>query len=227
MRVARTLLLYRFTRRAPRHGTTVCRATLRRACPHGRSARTRKLGCHDARVWSAGGTRIARAPAVPRRSPSSRRRPDNSASGGLADRGLGSAVASAKALPDAALPGNEWLWVGVGCGISLAGIALRVWAIRTLGTHFTRYLQVADDQRLVVDGPYRRLRHPSYAGAICMFTGVGIGLGNAVSVAALALLPAIGYIERIPREEALLVEGFGESYAEYARHTRRLVPGLW
>jgi len=141
--------------------------------------------------------------------------------------GLVLGVASAKALPGAAFPGNEWLWVGVGCGISLAGIVLRMWAIRTRGAYFTRYLQVAEDHRLVVDGPYRRLRHPSYAGAILMFTGVGIGLGNAVSVAALVLLPAIGYIERIPREEALLRESFGDSYAEYVRHTRRLVPGLW
>jgi protein-S-isoprenylcysteine O-methyltransferase len=86
---------------------------------------------------------------------------------------------------------------------------------------------VADDHRLVVDGPYRRLRHPSYAGAILMFTGVGIGLGNAVSVTALVLLPAIGFIERIPHEEALLRESFGDSYTEYARHTRRLLPGLW
>jgi protein-S-isoprenylcysteine O-methyltransferase Ste14 len=141
--------------------------------------------------------------------------------------GLVLGVASAKALPDAAFPGNAWLWVGVGCTISLAGIALRVWAIRALGAYFTRYLQVADDHRLVVDGPYRRLRHPSYAGAILMFTGVGIGLGNAVGVTALVLLPAIGFIERIPHEEALLRERFGDSYTEYARHTRRLLPGLW
>ncbi len=57
--------------------------------------------------------------------------------------GLVLGIVSAKALPDAVLPGNAWLWVGVGCGISVAGIALRLWAIRTLGTHFTRYLQVA------------------------------------------------------------------------------------
>lgn len=141
--------------------------------------------------------------------------------------GLVLGVVSAKALPDAALPGNAWLWVGVGCGISLVGIVLRVWAIRTLGAHFTRYLQVADDHRLVVDGPYHCLRHPSYTGAILMYTGVGFGLGNAVSVTALVLLPAIGYIKRIPHEEALLGESFGVSYAEYTRHTRRLVPGIW
>ncbi len=141
--------------------------------------------------------------------------------------GLALGIASAKALPDAALPGNGWLWVGVGCGISVAGIALRLWAIRTLGTHFTRYLRVADDQRVVVDGPYRRLRHPSYTGAIVMYTGVGIGLGNAVGLTALVLLPAIGFIERIPQEEALLGERFGDSYTGYARQTSRLIPGLW
>jgi protein-S-isoprenylcysteine O-methyltransferase Ste14 len=141
--------------------------------------------------------------------------------------GLALGIASAKALPDAALPGNGWLWVGVGCGISVAGIALRLWAIRTLGTHFTRYLRVADDQRVVVDGPYRRLRHPSYTGAIVIYTGVGIGLGNAVGLTALVLLPAIGFIERIPQEEALLGERFGDSYTGYARQTSRLIPGLW
>lgn len=141
--------------------------------------------------------------------------------------GLVLGIAGAKALPDAALPGNGWLWVGVGCAISVAGIALRLWAIRILGTHFTRYLQVADDQRLVVDGPYRRLRHPSYTGAIVMYTGVGIGLANAVGLTALVLLPAIGFIERIPEEEALLSERFGNSYAEYTRQTSRLIPGLW
>jgi protein-S-isoprenylcysteine O-methyltransferase Ste14 len=141
--------------------------------------------------------------------------------------GLVLGVAGAKTVPNAAFPGNAWLWVGVGCGISLAGIALRVWAIRALGAYFTRYLQVSDDHRLVVGGPYRRLRHPSYAGAIVMFTGVGIGLGNAVSVTALVLLPAIGFIQRIHHEEALLRAKFGDSYSEYARQTRRLLPGLW
>jgi protein-S-isoprenylcysteine O-methyltransferase Ste14 len=141
--------------------------------------------------------------------------------------GLVLGVAGAKALPGAAFPGNDWLWVALGCGISLSGIVVRVWAIRTLGVQFTRYIQVANNPRLVVEGPYRRLRHPSYAGAILMFTGIGIGLGNAVSATALFLLPAIGYIGRIPREEELLSESFGDGYTEYARHTRRLVPGVW
>jgi protein-S-isoprenylcysteine O-methyltransferase len=117
--------------------------------------------------------------------------------------------------------------VGFGCAVGLAGVALRWWAIRTLGAHFTRQLQIGQRHRLVDDGPYRHLRHPSYTGAILMFAGVGIGLGNALSIAACVILPAAGYLQRIPREEALLRSELGEPYSEYASRTPRLVPGVY
>ncbi|MGE5357679.1 MAG: methyltransferase family protein, partial [Bacteroidales bacterium] len=141
--------------------------------------------------------------------------------------GLVLGVLLAKRAPGAALPGTAWLWPVLGCAIGLAGVTLRWWAIRTLGAHFTRNLQIAADHEVVTDGPYRHLRHPSYTGAILMLTGVGIGLGNALSLAACLVLPAIGYIQRIPREEALLTQELGRPYTDYASHTRRLVPGVW
>jgi protein-S-isoprenylcysteine O-methyltransferase Ste14 len=141
--------------------------------------------------------------------------------------GLLVAILLAKEVQDAALPGNEWIWPVLGCAVGLAGVVLRWWAIRTLGAHFTRNLQITADQRVVTDGPYRYLRHPSYTGAILMFTGVGIGLGNALSLAACLVLPSIGFIRRIPHEETLLSAELGEPYAEYASHTRRLLPGVW
>ena len=76
-------------------------------------------------------------------------------------------------------------------------------------------------------GPYRLVRHPAYAGAILIFAGIGIGLANVVSIVVCTALPAAGYAERIPREEALLRERLGEPYADYAAGTHRLVPGLW
>ena len=112
----------------------------------------------------------------------------------------------AKEAHGAALPGNEWIWPVLGCAVGLTGVVLRWWAIRTLGAHFTRNLQIAADHAVVVDGPYRYLRHPSYTGAILMFAGVGIGLGNALSLASCVVLPAIGFVRRIPHEEALLSE---------------------
>ena len=141
--------------------------------------------------------------------------------------GLISAVLLAKGVPGAALPGSQWLWVVLGCAVGLTGVTLRWWAIRTLGNQFTRNLQVGLDHELVVDGPYRYVRHPSYTGAILMLAGVGLGLGNALSLAACLVLPAIGYIQRIPREEELLRHELGQLYVEYASQRRRLVPGVY
>ena len=47
-----------------------------------------------------------------------------------------------------------------------AGLALRTWAIATLGEWFTLRVGVQPAQPLVQRGPYRVIRHPSYAGAL-------------------------------------------------------------
>ncbi len=141
--------------------------------------------------------------------------------------GLVLGVLAARWLPGAAMPGPDWLWPVLGCLVGIAGVVLRWWAIRVLGTQFTRELRAGDDHRLVDVGPYRHLRHPSYTGAILMLAGVGIGLGNVLSLAACVVLPTIGYVQRIGPEETLLRDRLGESYAAYAARTRRLLPGLW
>lgn len=141
--------------------------------------------------------------------------------------GLLLGVLAAKKVPEAAFAGPEWLWVAVGCGLGCFGLCLRWWAIRVLGTQFTRNLQLVADHQLVTNGPYRNLRHPSYTGAVLMFVGVGVGLANALSFAACLVLPAVGYIQRIPREEAMLKLELGKPYVEYASRTKRLLPGVW
>jgi hypothetical protein len=44
-----------------------------------------------------------------------------------------------------------------------AGIALRQWAIATLGWCFVGHVLVLPGQTVIGTGPYRWLRHPSYA----------------------------------------------------------------
>ena len=141
--------------------------------------------------------------------------------------GLFLGLAAAWGLPASALGGPPRLWPVLGCAVGSAGVALRLWAIRRLGPLFSRELRVAAGHRVVAAGPYGLVRHPAYAGAIMIFAGIGLGLANAVSIVACTALPAAGYVERIAREEALLVERLGEPYARYAERTRRLVPGVW
>lgn len=128
-------------------------------------------------------------------------------------------------LHDAVVGG--WPPVVVGLCVLAAGVALRVWAIVTLGRLFKFVVVIQDDHRVVQSGPYRVLRHPSYTGGLVGLLGAGIALGSALSVAAFALIPLLAIIVRIRVEEAALASALGPDYIAYASRTSRLVPGLW
>jgi protein-S-isoprenylcysteine O-methyltransferase Ste14 len=117
--------------------------------------------------------------------------------------------------------------VVVGLTLFVAGMALRAWAIITLGRFFTHVLAMQPGQRVVQEGPYRLLRHPSYTGLLLGLAGVGIALDNWLSLGSLVLFPLLGIVVRIRREEAMLTSQLGDAYSSYSARTRRLVPGLW
>ncbi|MFI5360822.1 MAG: methyltransferase family protein [Elusimicrobiota bacterium] len=111
--------------------------------------------------------------------------------------------------------------------LAVGGTVFRQWAIRTLGRFFTRSVRVSSDQPVVQDGPYRWVRHPSYTGSILAAAGIGLALGNALSLACLAVAFLAGFGYRIHVEEAALVEALGEPYREYRSRTKRLIPFVW
>jgi protein-S-isoprenylcysteine O-methyltransferase Ste14 len=108
-----------------------------------------------------------------------------------------------------------------------AGLAIRIWAIRVLGSSFRMTVEVDPGQRVVDRGPYRWLRHPSYTGILLITAGLGLSYGNWLSLALLVLLPAAVTLRRIHVEEAVLASVLGQPYADYRLRTKRLVPGLW
>jgi protein-S-isoprenylcysteine O-methyltransferase Ste14 len=123
--------------------------------------------------------------------------------------------------------GGGWAPVAAGLAVLAAGVALRTWAIVTLGHMFKLVVVIQDGHRVVTSGPYRLLRHPSYTGALVGFLGVGIALDSWLSVLALVLIPLLAILVRIRVEEAELARALGQEYRAYARRTHRLVPGLW
>jgi len=52
-------------------------------------------------------------------------------------------------------------------------------------------------------------------------------LGSPAGFLFVTLPILVGVLLRIPREEDLLVEGFGEKYRSYMGRTKRLIPGVW
>ena len=107
------------------------------------------------------------------------------------------------------------------------GLALRVWAVLTLGRSFSTFIEIDADQAVVTRGPYRWVRHPSYTGLLLIALGFGLGVGNWLSLAICAVIPLVGLLPRIAVEEAELARVLGDQYRRYQKATRRLVPGLW
>ena len=112
----------------------------------------------------------------------------------------------------------------VGLSLMVIGILFRQWAIWVLGRFFSTKVRIVSDHRIVMEGPYRYLRHPSYTGTLMILLGLGLAsrtwLGTVIILALFSLV--IGY--RINVEENALKAEFGKEYIEYAKKTKRLFP---
>jgi protein-S-isoprenylcysteine O-methyltransferase Ste14 len=127
-------------------------------------------------------------------------------------------VSSGRISPDVA-------WIGL--VVFWSGITLRFWSFRTLGRYFTFTVQTSADQPVITDGPYRVLRHPSYAAVLLMVMGVGLFLGSWWSFAWLTASVLCGLLFRIRVEERALLLQLGDRYDTYAAGHKRLVPFIW
>lgn len=141
--------------------------------------------------------------------------------------GIVVAVQLARRVPSADIHASRLIVFVVALAIMWAGMALRYSAFRALGRYFTFTVQTSADQQVISAGPYRVLRHPSYAGGVLILAGVGLALGNWLSFAANLCIPLVGVINRILVEERALHETLGDAYASYAAGRKRLVPLVW
>jgi protein-S-isoprenylcysteine O-methyltransferase Ste14 len=111
------------------------------------------------------------------------------------------------------------------CGIVLftIGGVVRLLPVFVLGSRFSGLVAIQPNHALVTTGLYRHLRHPSYLGLLITSLGWALVFRSIVG-AAIALLLLVPLVGRMNAEERLLEEQFGDAYAEYRKHTWRLVP---
>jgi protein-S-isoprenylcysteine O-methyltransferase Ste14 len=127
--------------------------------------------------------------------------------------------------PDAAIRTGRTEVFVAGLVLMIAGMALRWYSIRVLGASFTLEVATRPGQAIVQSGPYGRIRHPSYTGALLTLLGILVCCANFASLAAIVLALA-GYAFRIRVEEGALATQLGSPYVEYMRRTKRLIPFL-
>ena len=118
----------------------------------------------------------------------------------------------------------EWVrWLGVIIGLlCIAGI---YWLFSSIGSGITPTSATRKQHTLVTSGPYRWVRHPLYTVGSSMFLSFGMMADNWF-IAALGILTFILMAIRTPKEEANLIEKFGDEYRHYMKRTGRFFPKL-
>jgi protein-S-isoprenylcysteine O-methyltransferase Ste14 len=121
-------------------------------------------------------------------------------------------------------PLPAWLrWAGFVLGF--IAVAFWTWAQIHLDTQWSAQLQLKKGHHLVTTGPYAFVRHPLYLGMIGWAVSVSLLTANWLFVA-LCALSIVGVMKRVPKEERMMIEAFGDEYTEYMNHTGRYFPKL-
>jgi protein-S-isoprenylcysteine O-methyltransferase Ste14 len=116
-------------------------------------------------------------------------------------------------------PGVVW----VGAPLMLLGTALAFWARFQLAGNWSASVVLKQNHELVLDGPYRLVRHPIYTGALLAVAGTACAIGQWRGLLGLALTAcAVWY--RTRQEERLMVATFGDEYRRYQGRVARLIP---
>src|SRR5690349_5361617 len=109
-------------------------------------------------------------------------------------------------------------------GCFILGLALAIWARLYLGRNWGMPMSQKVDPELVTTGPYRSIRHPIYSGIILAMIGTTI----AVSLYWLIAVVVVGayFLYSAIVEERSMARLFPDSYPEYKRSTKMLIPHI-
>jgi protein-S-isoprenylcysteine O-methyltransferase Ste14 len=118
----------------------------------------------------------------------------------------------------------DWLrWMGFAFGI--VTVIFWTWTQVTLDTQWSAQLQLTKDHHLITTGPYARIRHPLYAGVFGWCVSLSLLTANLIFVV-ICVLSIFGLVWRIPKEEQMMSEAFGDEYKAYMQRTGRFFPKL-
>lgn len=112
-------------------------------------------------------------------------------------------------------------------GLFATGLIVRFVAIMSLGSHFTTRVGIQHQHALITTGPYRYVRHPSYSGLLSGFLGAGLAMGDVLALSVLLGPLLVVLLMRIGIEERALEGHFGQTYRNYCRTTKKLIPLLY
>ncbi len=106
------------------------------------------------------------------------------------------------------------------------GIAMVLWAVKTLKKAGTTHIPFEESTTLVQTGPFSYTRNPVYLGMVIILFGVFCFMGSSTPLMMVFIFGGIIEDKFIMAEEKMLEEKFGEQYLTYKKKASRWFPLL-
>lgn len=112
-------------------------------------------------------------------------------------------------------------------GVILGSISIAYvfWAHHVLRENYSAMLETSQEQKLIKEGPYGRIRHPIYSAHVLLDIALVFISGNWLLLLIFIISMPFTY-KRIFNEEKMMIEEFGEEYENYMKETGRLFPKI-
>jgi len=107
----------------------------------------------------------------------------------------------------------------------LLGLIIRNIAIRKIKNK--AFLHIASPTVFATNGIYKKIRHPMYLGSLILFLGICLLCSNWKISICLTYLSLQFILDRIDREERMMVFTLGKQYVDYMKRTKMLIPFIF
>lgn len=121
------------------------------------------------------------------------------------------------------LPALVFRWIAAVIGVACLALSNRCWS--HMGDDWRMSVDPGQSARLIIDGPFSRVRHPIYALSITLMICTMIVLPAPVMLV-LGMVHIALMNMKARNEEQFLIERHGEDYAAYCARTNRFFPRL-
>ena len=96
-----------------------------------------------------------------------------------------------------------------------------------LGRQWSPKLEIRESHQLITNGIYKTIRHPMYTSIFIAATCQLLLVANWLIGPAYLIGFSVLFFSRVKREEALMLEEFGDEYVCYMSRTNRIFPKLF
>jgi protein-S-isoprenylcysteine O-methyltransferase Ste14 len=117
----------------------------------------------------------------------------------------------------------DWLRI-VGIVISIISLFYFRWIHKTLGESWSPTLEIIKGHQLIQIGVYKRIRHPMYSQMLIWAIAQCLIISNYIAGFSGLIVWVVFYLIRVPKEEKMMTEYYGDEYLAYIKQTGKILP---